>query len=218
MTLARAGPSHRRAPEAEGERLAVGFRSIEYVRPGPRAMVVLPLAILGLALVPPAGPPASGAQIAGNTAPPGRSKPGPLRNLYRGSVLYTGRGKGIKKVSFRLKGHKLIEASIVVIESCTTRGGGQGRRYRWRAELEEASRRWPLRVDRRGRFRAFRSEVGPSSDEFFKFVGTVTPRSIVGGISRNSNESAPESGIFYHCHTGPFGGPMKELTFHAWRR
>ncbi len=150
-----------------------------------------------------------------------RTKPGPPPpppDPYRGSVLYTGRGKGIKQVSFRLKGHKLIEASTVVIESCTKRGGGQVRRYRQRQELEEASPRWPLRVDGRGRFRAFRSEVSFSSDEFEEFVGKVTPRSIVGGISRNSNESAPESGIFYHCHTGPFGGPMKELTFHAWRR
>jgi hypothetical protein len=38
-----------------------------------------------------------------------RTKPGPPPpppDPYRGSVLYTGRGKGIKKVSFRLKGHK----------------------------------------------------------------------------------------------------------------
>jgi hypothetical protein len=181
---------------------------------------VLPLALLGVALVLSAEAPASGAQKIGNTAPSGRTNPGPLPNSHRGSVLYTGRGKGIKQVSFRLKGHELIEASIVVIETCTRtrRGSGQVRRYRQRLELEEASPRWPLRVDGRGRFRAFRSEVEPSSDEFFKFVGKVTPRSIVGGISRNSNESAPESGIFYHCHTGPFGGPRKELTFHAWRR
>ncbi len=177
---------------------------------------VLP-ALLSLALIPPAGSLASGAQK-GGTAAPSREKLEPSANPYRDSILYTGRGKGIKKVSFRLKGHKLIEASIVVIESCTTTGGGHPRRYRWRAELEEASPRWPLRIDGRGRFRASRSEVNFSSDEFAKFVGKVTSRSIVGGIARNSNESAPESGIFNRCHTGPFGGPMKELTFQAWRR
>jgi hypothetical protein len=137
---------------------------------------------------------------------------------HHGSILYTGRGKGVKRVSFRLEGHRLVEASIVVIESCTTRGDGHVRRSRWRQELEEASPREPLRVNGRGRFRIFRSEVELSNDEIEEFVGTVTPRSIAGGIALRSSEHASESGVFENCHTGPFGGPMQELTFHAWRR
>src|ERR1700748_3630861 len=99
----------------------------------PRTIAVMALAILAMALVSQAGPPASA-------------------NPHRGSVLYTGRGKGVKKVSFRLKGHELLEDTVVVIESCTTRRGGRRQRYRGRMELEEASPRWPLRVDRHGRF------------------------------------------------------------------
>lgn len=163
-------------------------------------IVVMSLALLGVTLVAVNGTAASGAQKAA------------------GSVLYTGRGKGVKEVSFRLKGHKLIEATIVFVESCTVTGGGHGRRYRSRTELEQASPRYPLRVNTHGRFHLFRSEVYPSSDEYEEFAGTVTPRSIIGGITSESNESAPESGVFNGCKTGPFGGPRSELTFHAWRR
>jgi Bacterial Ig-like domain len=144
--------------------------------------------------------------------------PPPRPNPYRGSVLYTGRGKGIKKVSFRLRGRKLIEATVNYVESCTTRGGGQGRRYRMRQELPAASPRYPLRVDGRGKFRIFRSDVFFNADETEFLAGKVTPRSIVGRFARESNESASESGVFGRCHTGPFGGPMKELRFRAWRR
>ncbi|HET7416282.1 MAG TPA: Ig-like domain-containing protein [Solirubrobacterales bacterium] len=150
-----------------------------------------------------------------------RTKPGPPPpppNQYRGSVLYTGRGKGIKKVSFRLRGRKLIEATVVYLDRCTTRGEGQGGRYRLRQALTYASPRYPLRLDARGRFRVFRSEVFFNADETEIFAGKVTSRSIVGKFARESNESAPESGIFDKCHTGPFEGPMEELSFHAWRR
>src|SRR4029077_10320464 len=97
-----------------------------------RTGVVAALAalLLGLALVATGG--AAGAQGAATGSPP------PSPDPYRGSVLYPGRGKGIKKVSFRLKGHKLIEARIAFFERCTTRGRGQGRRYRLRQEFEEA--------------------------------------------------------------------------------
>jgi hypothetical protein len=161
---------------------------------------MLALALTGVALV----------------APATRADNGPLPNGNRGSVLYTGRGKGIKKVSLRLKGHELVEASIVVIESCIARGVRHHHRSHQRQELEEASPRSPLRVDGRGRFRALRTEVGAASDEFEEFVGKVTPRFIVGGITLESNTSA--SGVSEKCYTGPFGGPRKELTFHAWRR
>jgi hypothetical protein len=165
--------------------------------------------LLGLALV------ATGDAAGAQGAATGPSPPPP--DPYRGSVLYTGRGKGIKKVSFRLKGHKLIEARIAFFERCTRRGRGQGRRYRLRQEFEEAFPRHPLRVDGRGRFRVFRWEVGPSSDERELFAGRVTPRSIVGKFARESNGSASESGISDKCHTGPYGEPMRALTFHARR-
>ena len=134
------------------------------------------------------------------------------------SVLYTGRGDEIKNVSFRLQGHRLIEASLVVIERCTRTGGGHRRRYHWRAELEEASPRFPLRVDRHGHFRSYRSDVEWSSDEFLEFVGNVTPDAIVGTFTSRSSESAPESGIFYTCQTGGFPGtPRRVLSYRAVR-
>lgn len=167
-----------------------------------RGFASLLLVVLGIALAAPGGSPASGAQ-----------KPGT-------AILYTGRGKGIKKVSFRLKGHKLIEATVVYFDRCTTttRGDGKVGRYRLRQELTAASPRFPLRVDVRGRFRVFRSEVFFNADETELFTGKVTSRSIVGKFARESNESASESGIFDKCHTGGFGGPMAELPFHARRR
>ena len=158
---------------------------------------------MGMAFEAPGGSPAVGAQ---KTEDPDR-----------GSALYDGRGKGIKKVTFRLQGHKLIEARISFFERCTTRGRGLGRRYRLRQEFEEASRRFPLRVDGRGRFRIFRWEAGPSSDERELFAGKVTARAIVGRFARESNGSASESGISDKCHTGPYGEPMKASTFRASR-
>jgi hypothetical protein len=159
---------------------------------------------MGSALVAAGGSPAVRAQDSGDTD--------------RGLVLYTGRGKGIKKVTFRLRGHTLIEARIAFFERCTTKGGGQGRRYRLRQEFDQAFGQFPLRVDGRGRFRVFRWDVAASSDERELFAGKVTSRSIVGRFARESNESASESGISDKCHTGPYGEPMKPSTFRAWRR
>jgi hypothetical protein len=174
------------------------------------------LALLGVML--PAGALASGAQRGDGTTRPDRTKPGPRPNPYHGSVLYTGRGEEIKKASFRLKGDKLIEATIVVIERCTKTGEGR-RRYHWRAERKNASPRWPLRVDGQGRFHVSSSEVAESSDWSEEFVGKVTPRSIVGTFASESSESPAESGIVNTCQTGAFPPrPMKTLSFHARRR
>lgn len=155
-----------------------------------------------------------------------RTKPGPPPpppDPFRGSTLYTGRaegGKGVKSISFRLKGHKLIEARVVVIEACLGLpwSASKWRRYHKRQVLEEASPRWPLRVDGRGKFRRHRSALWQSSDEFEVFVGTVTPGSIVGRIALDSSENQGAEGESYRCHTGPFPGPMQELRFHARRR
>ncbi len=135
------------------------------------------------------------------------------------SALYTGRGKRIQHVSIRLRGHELIEAKVVFVERCTRTGDGRRRHYRLRQESDQASRRLPVRVDRRGGFRFERSEVNFASDELERFVGTVTRRSVVGELALVSHASAPESGIFDTCHTGPYPpAPMRPLTFHARRR
>lgn len=175
------------------------------------------LALLGVLFALPAAAPAIGNQKAAGIAPPGRTKPGPLANSSRAAVLYTGRGRDIKRVSFRLRGHELIEATIVYFESCTKTGLGHRRRNRRRTKLELASRRSPLRVDGRGRFHEFFSEQFPSENETQFFAGKVTPQSIVGRFSLEWDGSPPESGHYAECHTGPFGGPTKELTFHARR-
>ena len=173
-------------------------------KPASRAIAILSLALMGIALV----------------LPGALAHPGPPPDPNRDQALYVGRGKGIKEVTFRLKGQKLIEATVVYFDRCTstTRGDGQRRRYRLRQELTNASPRFPLRVDGRGRFHAFRSEVFFNADETELLAGRVTPRFIVGRFARESNESASESGVFDRCHTGPFGGPMVKLTFHARRR
>jgi hypothetical protein len=135
------------------------------------------------------------------------------------SALYTGRGKGIQHVSIRLRGHELIEAKVVFVEHCTTTGDGRRRHYRLRQESDQASRALPAKVDQRGGFRVERSEVNFASDELERFVGTLTGRSVVGELALVSHASAPESGVFDTCQTGPYPpAPMRPLTFHARRR
>lgn len=152
-----------------------------------------------------------------------RTKPGPPPDPLSGSTLYTGRGeegKGVKSISFRLKGRKLIEARVVVIEACLGRrwSSRRWRPYHKRQVLEEASPDRPLRVNRRGRFREHRYELWQSSDDFENFAGKITPQSIVGTIALSSSENQGAGGESYVCHTGPFPGAMEKLRFHAWRR
>ena len=155
-----------------------------------------------------------------------RTEPGPPPpppDPFRGSTLYTGRGdqgRGVKSISFRLKGRKVIEARVVVIEACLGEpwSSNKWRRYHKRKVLEEADPRWPLRVDGRGKFRKHRYDLYQSTDEFEAFVGKVTPDSIVGRIALNSGENQGAGGESYRCHTGPFPGPMQALNFHAQRR
>jgi hypothetical protein len=153
------------------------------------------------------------------TGGPSSDEAGPPPGRLPTSALYTGRGNGIEQVSLRLRGHELIEAKVVYVEHCTTTGDGHRRHYRLRQESDQATRRLPARVDRRGGFRVERSEVNFASDELERFVGTVTQRSIVGELALESHESAPESGIFDTCHTGPYPPAlMRALTFRARRR
>jgi hypothetical protein len=152
-----------------------------------------------------------------------RTKPGPPPDPLSGSTVYTGRGergKGVKSISFRLKGRKLIEARVVVIEACLGRpwSSNRWRRYHKRQVLEEAAPYRPLRVNGRGRFREHHYDLWQSSDDFENFAGRVTPESIVGTIALSSSENQGAGGESYRCHTGPFPGPMEKLRFHAWRR
>jgi hypothetical protein len=143
------------------------------------------------------------------------TKPGPPPpppNPYRGSILYTGRGAGVKKVVFRLKGHRLIEARISVNLACV----GGGRRHRFLYEIDHASPRWPIAVNRRGGFRENVEELWAASDRFETLAGEVTPQVIVGSIAVSVTEPARVGNET--CHTGRFRpGRTEELSFRAWR-
>jgi hypothetical protein len=142
-----------------------------------------------------------------------RTKPGPPPpppNPYRGSTLYTGRGDGVKKVVFRLRGRKLIHVNISVNLACND---GR-RRYRSPQVITAASPRYPISVNRHGKFeyefekRSFGEEITEN------LTGQITPQKIVGSIAvRWSN---PIPGGNETCHTGPFRpGRTEELNFRA---
>jgi hypothetical protein len=145
-----------------------------------------------------------------------RTKPGPPPpppDPLRDSILYTGRGDGVKKVVFRLKGHKLIEARVSVNLACS----GGGRRYRSPEVIEVASPRWPISVDRQGKFRHKFEQISVAIDITERLTGHVTPQMIVGSIAVSRTEPAKVGNET--CHTGQFRpGTMKELSFRARRR
>ncbi|HSS32710.1 MAG TPA: Ig-like domain-containing protein [Solirubrobacterales bacterium] len=144
-----------------------------------------------------------------------RTKPGPPPpppDPYRGSILYTGRGKGVKKVEFRLKGHKLIEASVSVNLVCV----GGGRRHRYLYVSDSASPRRPIAVDKRGGFRVDVNEISTWEDETVRLTGQITPRRIAGSIAVSWTQPAKVGNET--CHTGRFRpGTMEELSFRARR-
>jgi hypothetical protein len=152
-----------------------------------------------------------------------RTKPGPpppplpAPNPYRGSTLYSGRGEGVR-VHFRLKGRRLIEARVVSVAACVTELNGRRWFHHRRLVREDASPRWPIRVDGRGNFRAYEGEPSASVDSLERLVGHVTPRSIVGRTAISFSEKASESPDSETCQTGPRRpGSMRELTFRAHR-
>lgn len=144
-----------------------------------------------------------------------RTKPGPPPpppNPYRDSIRYTGRGDGVKKAVFRLRGRRLIEASITVNLACT----GGGRRHRFLFEIHDAYPGSPIILNRRGGFREEVQEIHTESDRFETLTGQVTAKKIVGSIELSVTEPARVGNET--CHTGRFRpGRTEALSFRAWR-
>ena len=142
-----------------------------------------------------------------------RTKPGPpppSPDPYRGSILYTGRGDGVKKVVFRLKGRKLIEASVSVNLACS----GGGRRRRSPQVIEAASPRWPISVERLGKFRHRFEQLSGAIDITERLTGHLAPQMIVGSIAVSWTQPARVGNET--CHTGRFRpGRMEALGFRA---
>jgi hypothetical protein len=139
-----------------------------------------------------------------------RTKPGPPPNPFQGSVLYSGRGHGVKTV-FRLRGDKLIQAYISIPLVCMAKG----RRYRSRVEADNAAPRRPITLNKQDEFRKTEKRIYSYEDAFERLVGIVTPREIVGGIQVRWRSDIP--GGWESCHTGRFRGGPEELSFRARR-
>lgn len=139
--------------------------------------------------------------------------PPPPPNLYRGSVLYTGRGDGVKEVVFRLRGRRLLQASMTVNLACS----GGGRRHRFLYELDDAYPGSPIVVHKQGGFRWEVLELHTDSDWIETLEGRVTPKKIVGSIELSITEPARVGNET--CRTGRFLGPGRNeaLSFRAWR-
>jgi hypothetical protein len=144
-----------------------------------------------------------------------RTKPGPPPpppNPYRDSSLYSGRGEGVRAV-FRLKGHKLIEARISLNLVCT---GGR-RRHHYLATREPASPRWPITVNRHGKFSHQVNVLTVAEDETEMLAGKVTPQAITGTIAMSWTQPARVGNET--CRTGRFRpGRVATLSFRAKRR
>lgn len=130
------------------------------------------------------------------------------------AAVYVGGGKGIS-VTFRVKGHKLIEADVVARLYCN------GRNFQEqfdRIEKRYATREDPLRLDRRGGFRW--STIGERQEEAFsqeEFLGgRVSGGSVMGKFEFFRSGGRRQT----NCRTGSF--PLEPgdtaLRFVAKRR
>jgi len=127
------------------------------------------------------------------------------------AALYVGGGKGIK-VTFRVKGNKIVQADVVARLYCV---GPHGKRHFNRVKEEYAEPDYPLRLDRRGGFRwdtrGQRQEEDFALEEFLG--GRVGPDSIAGRFEyfRSSTRVS--------CRTGsyPLRAGVTELPFRAHR-
>jgi hypothetical protein len=131
-----------------------------------------------------------------------------------GATVYVGGGKGIK-VTFRVKGQKLIQADVVARLYCN------GRRFQEqfdRIEREYATREDPLRIDRRGGFRW--STIGERQEEAFSQEEFLGGR-VSGGSVMGKFEFFRSGGkLQTNCRTGSFPldpGPTS-VRFRALRR
>jgi hypothetical protein len=132
--------------------------------------------------------------------------PGIPPSPYAGSVLYTGRGKGVK-AEFRVKHRRLVWAGFVVRLNCI---GPKGRRHPDREYLVFAEPGWgALPLHGRGRFRwgVRHEEPGAASER--KLAGTVRPRSIVGRVAYYTHYD------HRRCRTGTRSD--ERLWFRAYR-
>jgi hypothetical protein len=121
-------------------------------------------------------------------------------------------------VNFRLKGRRLIEARVVSVVACVSEVNGRRWFHHRLLVREDASPRWPIRVDGRGNFRAYEGEPSAWVDSLERLVGHVTSRSIVGRTAISFSEKASESPDGETCQTGPRRpGSMRELSFRAHR-
>jgi hypothetical protein len=131
------------------------------------------------------------------------------------AAQYVGGGQGIR-VTFRVKGNKVVQADVVARLYCI---GPKGRRHFNRVRDEYAFPDAPLRLDRRGVFRwdtrGLRQEEGFAEEDFL--VGRVGRDSIAGRYeySRRVNYGDRQE----DCRTGSF--PQKpgvtEVPFRAQR-
>ncbi len=126
-----------------------------------------------------------------------------------GWVVYGGRNGGLRIV-LELNGRRLTPALVSVPIACT---GGHRSRGRF---VEYTNRRFPIRVDRDGRFHEHRERIEANGSESETIAGQVTAKRIEGTIAVRFVEPARVGNE--ECHSGKHPhGPMEELSFRANR-
>lgn len=131
------------------------------------------------------------------------------------AAQYVAGGKGIK-VTFRVKGNKVVQADVVARLYCV---GPDGRRHFNRVKEEYAFPDSPLRLGRRGVFRwdtrGQRQEEGFTRQEFL--MGRVAPASIAGRYEYFRSSGSGDRRV--SCRTGsyPLRPGVTELPFRARR-
>lgn len=130
------------------------------------------------------------------------------------AALYVGGGKGIS-VTFRVEGHRLIQADVVARLYCNRRNG---QKQFDRIEEGYATRQDPLRLDRRGGFRW--STIGTRQEEAFAREEFLGGR-VSGGTVTGKFKFLRDGGRRHtNCRTGsfPLSAGDATLRFRALRR
>jgi hypothetical protein len=132
------------------------------------------------------------------------------------AAFYVGYGNGIR-VTFRVKGHQLIQADVVARLYCV---GPHGRRHFNRIRQEYAFPDSPLRLDRRGGFRwdtkGERQEEGFTVEDFL--AGRVGRNAITGRYEYFRSMNFGHRRV--KCRTGSYrlGPGETEVPFRARRQ
>lgn len=132
------------------------------------------------------------------------------------AAFYVGGGKGIR-VTFRVKGHRLVWANVVARLLCVRPNGEQ---HFNRIKRNYATPDYPLRLDGRGGFRwdtrGRRQEEGFSVEDFL--VGRVGPNLLTGRYEFTRRFSLRHRRVV--CRTGldPAHPGRAEVPFRARRR